>query len=324
VKLPENDTPTTTTTVTEPWIDHLNEFKSDQLLNLHRGAVYSVSLSADTNTLMTGSQNSQLCVYDLIEKKQLRSSTVGEIALTASCVLDDTHLLVGSSDDTIYVYNTAFGSVTCELQAHDDPVTDLKLCSDKQRFVSCSWDGTVKLWTLTDNNSAIDSYPLIVWDHDGAYFQAVDVFGDHIVACGDDGLVAMHDIKEEEIVWEAEIHTDNVRAVCFTPDGQSVLSVCVDGMLIQSSTLDGSLIMSIDTKEALNAVVTDGISVLAGGPGGRLRRWDLATQQEASTSVSVRCHGVTHILWGRHEKKEKLVVISDAPRDGVEIFTLEH
>lgn len=78
---------------------------------------------------------------------QSRSTKLGNLALSAVCLTEnDSVALVGSWDNSIYVYSMLYGRIMEQKEAHDAAVSALDLHGDT--LISSSWDGTIKVWKL--------------------------------------------------------------------------------------------------------------------------------------------------------------------------------
>ncbi len=78
---------------------------------------------------------------------QSRSTKLGSLALSAVCLTEsDSAAIVGSWDNSIYVYSIPYGRVMERTDAHTAAVSALDLLGDT--LISASWDGTIKVWKL--------------------------------------------------------------------------------------------------------------------------------------------------------------------------------
>lgn len=69
----------------------------------------------------------------------------------SSCrFLDDTHIITGSGDMKICVWDLEAGKKTSEMDGHNGDVVSISLSPDKQTYVTGSVDKTCKLWDLRE------------------------------------------------------------------------------------------------------------------------------------------------------------------------------
>lgn len=78
---------------------------------------------------------------------QSRSTKLGSLALSAVCLTEsDSVAIVGSWDNSIYVYSIVYDRIMERKEAHQAAVSALDLLDDT--LISASWDGTIKVWKL--------------------------------------------------------------------------------------------------------------------------------------------------------------------------------
>ncbi len=113
----------------------------------HTGYVRSVALSADGQTLVSGSSDHTIKVWNVSTGQEVRTLTghtgpVWSIALSA----DGQTLVSGSDDKTIKVWNMSTGQEVRTLTGHTGYVWSVALSADGQTLVSGSNDKTIKVW----------------------------------------------------------------------------------------------------------------------------------------------------------------------------------
>ena len=121
-----------------------------QTLTGHTGSVNSVALSADGQTLASGSYDETIKVWNLSTGQEVRTLTghtdvVWSVAISA----DGQTLVSGSWDQTIKVWNLSTGQEVRTLTGHTDAVYSVAISADGQTLVSGSSDRTIKVWNLS-------------------------------------------------------------------------------------------------------------------------------------------------------------------------------
>ncbi|GJP42810.1 hypothetical protein CLOM_g2335 [Closterium sp. NIES-68] len=127
----------------------------------HRGPVVAVALSEHAESrgmlLTTAGADGMVKVFSVESQQQLRSARVGSLPLASMALLPPppSHcypsVLVGSSDDHVWLYSPDFGRCLSKLHAHDDTVSCVQVSQwggDTCLFTA-SWDCTVKQWTMS-------------------------------------------------------------------------------------------------------------------------------------------------------------------------------
>ena len=115
----------------------------------HRAAVLSVALSGDGKTLVSGSEDKTVKVWD-VGTGQERATLKGHTAPVWSVALsgDGKTLVSGSYDTTVKVWDVVTGQERATLKGHAGPVTSVALSGDGKTLVSGSYDTTVKVWDV--------------------------------------------------------------------------------------------------------------------------------------------------------------------------------
>ena len=113
----------------------------------HTSLVSSVAISADGQTLASGSYDNTIKVWNLSTGKRVDTLTghrdgVESIAISA----DGQTLVSGSYDNTIKVWNLSIGEEARTLTGHRDNVFSVAISADGQTLASGSRDNTIKVW----------------------------------------------------------------------------------------------------------------------------------------------------------------------------------
>eukprot|EP00730_Choanoeca_flexa_P002941 TRINITY_DN11236_c0_g1_i1.p1 TRINITY_DN11236_c0_g1~~TRINITY_DN11236_c0_g1_i1.p1 ORF type:complete len:887 (+),score=245.99 TRINITY_DN11236_c0_g1_i1:1629-4289(+) len=110
----------------------------------HRKPIRSIALSSDERLVATTS-NSTAKVWNRLSGRCVRTLQSG-YGLTVAFVPGNKHLLVGTKDGYLRLYEIASGELLHEQQAHDGALWSIALTPDEQGFVTGSADKTVKFW----------------------------------------------------------------------------------------------------------------------------------------------------------------------------------
>ena len=116
-------------------------------LTEHKSYVRSVAISADGQTLASGSWDKTIKLWNLKTGDLLRTLTehknsVWSVAISA----DGQTLASGSADHTIKLWNLKTGDLLRTLTGHKDFVWSVAISADGQTLASGSRDHTIKLW----------------------------------------------------------------------------------------------------------------------------------------------------------------------------------
>lgn len=127
-----------------------------QVIPLRSSWVMSVAYSASGNYVACGGMDNMCTVYDVNNRdasgcaKIVRELAGYEGFLSSCRFIDDNHILTGSGDMKLCVWDLEAGKKTSEVDAHAGDVVSLSLSPDCNQFVTGSVDRTCKLWDVRD------------------------------------------------------------------------------------------------------------------------------------------------------------------------------
>eukprot|EP01112_Ceratiomyxa_fruticulosa_P018129 TRINITY_DN5758_c0_g1_i1.p1 TRINITY_DN5758_c0_g1~~TRINITY_DN5758_c0_g1_i1.p1 ORF type:complete len:946 (+),score=197.65 TRINITY_DN5758_c0_g1_i1:1578-4415(+) len=283
-----------------PLIDRLDQKFS---IKLHRDSVSAVCLSSSGETLYSVSQDTSLKIYSVPEKKQQRSINLCGLALS-SCQLahDEQTIVVGSWDNSIYLYSVAYGRVAEKLTAHDDAVSCLRLVGDT--LLSGSWDSTVKLWSITNGN--VSKVPITDFVESETPIRSLDMDSMCRIAVSgsEDGSLVFSDIRMQHPIRTLQAHIEAVNGVKFSTDGNRVVTCSEDRHIKIIEVGVGAEIWGCDAGESLKCLSTDGNQLFVGGESGLVRKWDLASgEEDTEINLSVNRESVNCVCVGSDSNK---------------------
>ncbi|MDH3661800.1 MAG: c-type cytochrome [Alphaproteobacteria bacterium] len=193
--------------------------------------------------------------------KSVAVSVDGSLALTASF------------DYSIILWDLAEERVRVELEGHDAAVNAVTFVPGDRQALSASDDGTVVLWDL-DDGAMLRRFE----GHDGKVVAvAVSPDGRIAASAGWDRTIRLWDLVDHGSI-AALSWRDNLNAVGFSADGQSVIAGAADGELTVWRVADGMRLAAIDGHEfaitGLDQHAADGI-IATSSIDETVRLWDL-------------------------------------------------
>ncbi|KAJ7199412.1 quinon protein alcohol dehydrogenase-like superfamily, partial [Mycena pura] len=143
--------------------------------------------------------------------------------LSVAFSLDGQHIVSGSSDQTLRIWDAATGAAIGKpLQGHNDAVSSVVFSPDGQRIVSGSGDKMVRIWDAA--TGAAIGEPL-QGHNDAVSSVAFSPDGQRIVSGSGDRTVRIWDAATGAAIGEPlQGHNDWVSSVAFSPDGQRIVS----------------------------------------------------------------------------------------------------
>ncbi|MBD2462761.1 serine/threonine protein kinase [Oscillatoria sp. FACHB-1407] len=226
-----------------------------------------------------------------------------------------THLISGSVDATIRIWDATTGQLVQTLEGHTSFINALIVSPNGKNLVSGSADATIRIWdlqtgetirTLQDSTfiNTLDISPdgktLVSGDADntiklwnfatGEELQTLRshtspvnsiVFtpdGKNLISGSADSTVKLWDVQTGEVIRTFEGHASPINAVEVSPDGSTVVSASADRTVKVWDRQTGELIHTLQDTSYVNAVVIspDGTTLISSNADGTIKVWDLA------------------------------------------------
>jgi len=260
------------------------DFALVKTLSGHSGSVWSVAISPDGQTLVSGSEDQTIKIWNLTTGQLSRtlsghSDTVRSLALSQ----DGKILASGSGDRTIKLWDLQTGKLLRNLEGHSGPIWSIALSLDGKTLVSGSEDSTIKIWNLQTGD-----LQRILFGHSGRIFSvALSPDGQTIATGSVDKTIKLWNLPTGELRHTLQGHTDGVRAIIFSPDGQQLASSSWDRTIKiwhpqtgrQLRTLDGHTTRVADIAYLPSTGVNtfDKYTLVSGGLDKTIKVWNPQT-----------------------------------------------
>ena len=235
----------------------------------------------------------------LIRTLEGHTNRVNAVAVTP----DGRHVVSGSDDKTLRVWDLATGETKTTLKGHSNRVNAVAVTADGRHVVSGSDDKTLRVWDLATGKTKTT----LKGHTRSVYAVAVTPDGRHVVSGSDDKTLRVWDLAMGKTKTKLKGHSNRVNAVAVTPDGRHVVSGSADKTLrvwdLATGKTKTTLLGHMDSVSAV-AVTADGRHVVSGSGSAdkTLRVWHLENGQTLRTleghSYSVNAVAVT--ADGRH------------------------
>ena len=226
-------------------------------LSGHIGQVGSVAFSPDSQTLASGSHDQTVRLWDVanvasfknevtLDTMQSLKTLAGHTNVVKSVIFspDGQTLASGSYDQTVRLWDVHTGQSLKTLAGYTNPVWSVVFNPDGQTLASGSYDQMVHLWDVANassfkNDASLDSVRRLktLSGHTGRVWSiAFSPDGQTLASGSDDQTVCLWDVanissfkNEAALDTDQSLktlvgHTDVVRSVAFSPDGQTLAS----------------------------------------------------------------------------------------------------
>jgi cytochrome c len=280
----------------------------------HGGPVRSIAISADGNTIISGSFDTAAIRWSLASGSAEQVLRFHDDAVNVVAFLRDGRMATAGADGKIALWTAGRQQPDEILEGHTAPIVALAVSLDGTMLASAAWDGTARLWPLAggakrvleghsqnvngvafspDSKSLISvSYDLTVriWALSAGQpdiiitlpvpLNAVAVAPDgEIVIGGADGKVRFRSAGAENL-GEVQAGTTPIIALAISPDGARIAAAGIGGTVNLIDRKTGSVVSTLvgpGLPVWSVAFTPDGATLLTGGADATIRRWNAQT-----------------------------------------------
>jgi WD40 repeat protein len=257
--------------------------KISQQLEGHRSFVNCLIFSPDGSTLISGSADNTIKVWDFETGKEIKTLTGHTSYVNAIAIAPDGNTLVsGSADSTIKLWNLATGEEVKTLRGHQGYVNALDINPDGSILASVSADKTIRLWdlktgitirTLKGHDNYVNS---LVFSPDGK----------SLFSASADTTIKQWDVATGQELRTLKGHTGFVNQIAISADGKNLFSASADKTIriwdLTSTAMPRILTGNTSFVNAI-ALSNDGKILISGGGEQSLKIWDLETGKVTKT-----------------------------------------
>jgi WD40 repeat protein len=244
--------------------------------------VYSVAFSPDGNTIVSGSWDKTLQLWDVHTGKPkgdpLRGHKKGVYSIAFSP--DSTTIASGSFDRTVRLWDAHTRKPKGDpLRGHENVVNSVAFSPDGNTIISGSWDKTVRLW---DSHTGKPKGDPLRGHKKGVYSVAFSPDSNTIVSASNDKTVRLWDAHTRKPKGDPlRGHEDVVNSVAFSPDGDTIVSGSWDRMVrrwdAHTGKPKGDPLQGHKAEVNSVAFSPDGNTIVSGSNDKTIRLWDAHT-----------------------------------------------
>ena len=247
-------------------------------LSGHSDTVWTVAISPNGKTLVSGGFDKTIKVWDLQTGKLRRTLSGHTDAVRAIAMSQNGALLASASGDkTIKIWDLQSGTLLRTLTGHLGPVWSVAIGSDGQTLASGSYDSTVKIWNL-QTGTLRHTFP----DHyESIWSVAISPDGQTLVSGAYDGTIKIWDLQTGDLRRTlASGNSEAIRSVAISPDGQTLVSGSWDKTVKIWNLQTGELLHTLagHTDRVLSVAINPtGETIASGSLDRTIKLWDLKT-----------------------------------------------
>ncbi len=212
----------------------------------HSHWVYSIALTADAETIISGSLDGTVQWWQLITGTKLpqlldHKSAVNAISLTN----DGQRLVVGGNDAIIEIWQPQNSLLIHQCQGHLQNVTCLATNRQAQLVASGSSDYTVRLWHLQEGRLL-----RTLLGHSGRVTSvAITPDGQTIISASHDGTLKVWEVATGIVLHTIVGHDKPIGCMAISADGQTIISGSDDRTVNIWNLRDGKLLHTLSGYE---------------------------------------------------------------------------
>jgi WD40 repeat protein len=236
----------------------------------HSAGVLSVAFSPDGKTIVTGSGDNTVKLWNL-EGKEIQtlkghSANISRVAFSP----DGKTIATASEDSMVKLWNLE-GKEIQTLKGHSAGVNSVAFSPDGKTIATGSWDNTVKLWNLEGKE-----IQTLKGHSAGVNSVAFSPDGKTIATVSGDNTVKLWNLEGKEI-QTLKGHSAGVNSVAFSPDGKTIATGSLDNT-VKLWNLEGKEIQTLKGHSAgVNSVAfsPDGKTIATGSLDNTVKLWNL-------------------------------------------------
>ncbi|CAI5739207.1 unnamed protein product [Hyaloperonospora brassicae] len=282
-------------------------WKQSSASQLHKGEVTSTVLSRDGSFVFTTSKDCSLKMSSTKGVTPFRSVS-GKFALSCCDVSpDESIVLCGSWDNSVYMVSARTGQVLDMVVAHSDGISAIRVL--QRRFLTSSWDSSIRLWRYTA--SAINVTPIRTFlDCEESVWCLAVSSNEQFGAAGTrNESVYVFNLDAAVLYSHAQVSSEEcpsgISSVSFANDNKSYVCITMRCEVFQCNLRGEKLwSMEVHTAGPVQCFDSDGDYAVGGTSAGSIVFWklheragaeevfELPRAHEASiTCLAVSCSG---------------------------------
>ena len=258
----------------------------ERRLNGHSGMVTSLALSPDGNTLLSGSTDQTLRLWDWRTGNLLRTLTGHKEPIHCAVFSPDGARIASAGglnwdgkDIAIRIWDASTAAELKRLAGHSQHASTLLFTADGRKLLSGSLDKDFRLWDMDSGKDVRPPKRLAGY----LFGMAMTPDGAHVFAAGRDKAAWLLDMGSGEVVRSFSGHAEPIYSVAVSADGAFGVTASGDRTVRLWNLKTGDEVRSYEGHtDGVNSVVfsRDGTRLLSAGRDRTIRLWDTRTGRE--------------------------------------------
>ncbi len=257
-------------------------------LDAHSDWISGLAFSPNGRTIATASKDATVKLWDIASARSIMTLPHPQWVNSLAWSPDGTRLATADDDMLVRLWNPATGQNLLTLSGHNTVVECVAFSPDGTVLASGGKTGDLKLWDVATGKEIATLHAPnqdLIWhlafSPDGKYLAVAEGHKDGIPKTHP---VTVWDVSARQIAASFSGHTNDVRSIAFSPDGNILASGSSDGTIKlwdmqarqEITTLKGHAVGTV-------AFSADGKRLVSSGSDKAVKIWDVATRQELCT-----------------------------------------
>ncbi|KAJ3243982.1 hypothetical protein HDU77_010117 [Chytriomyces hyalinus] len=269
-------------------------------LSGHSSDVYSVAISPDGKSIVSGSCDETVKVWDM-QTGECTLTLKGHLAAVLSvCISPDGNTIVsGSYDGTVKVWDMRSGQCMLTFKGHSSDVHSVAISPDNKTIVSGSWDDEVKVWDIQTGECTLNLKAgfLDMTDEESDEewwtppdtihfdcFKSVAISPDSkkIVSGFKYGTIKVWDMQTGKCLQMLQCCRGSVTSVAISPDSNTIVCASSDKTVQAWSLQTGecTLVWEGHSSDACSVAISpDSKTIVSGFEDGTVKVWNMQTEE---------------------------------------------
>jgi WD40 repeat protein len=247
----------------------------------HSTGVVSLKISLDNRTLISGSFDGTIKVWDLQTEQLLKTLTHSGGIKDLAIAPDGQMLASASFEGTIKLWNLKTGKELRTINAHSGYVFSVSFSPDGKILASSSNDDSVKIWNLK-TGQLLQTMKLDGFDRYGVYYTGFSPDSKTVVGADRNGQISFWNVKTGELINIIQYDCPwSTLPFVISPIGQKIVGTCPEEDTIKTWDIStGQLLYTIIGNDPYALEINPYGQLLAGvDVRGNISIWNLQTGQ---------------------------------------------
>jgi WD40 repeat protein len=315
---------------TDPRMDHLKQWivnldaadKSSHLMGLqelralqgHEDRVTSIAFSADGRSLVSGSIDKTVRIWDVATGRERRRIAAHQTGVNAVALSGDAKRAAsGSFHGTVRVWDSESGTALRSLD-NKSQVLSVAMSSDAGTLVAGCEDGSIGIWGRDSERTRLRNHKGEVWS------VAMSTDGRIFASGSEDGSVHVWETETGREIRTLVTGSNPVWSVAMCGDGRRLVAGFKDGSVrvweLQTGT-EVQVLENLRDEVMAVALAADGRTVVSGSGGGMIKRWDLDPVRQTGV---VRAH--RSAIWSVAMSPDAQIMASASDDKTIKLWTV--